>query len=122
MDMSVFTAEELEKLKTEFGKAVASTGGSSIRLAEFKQVMGNLGFDHLPLERIFKVFDTNGTGDLDYREFLIGVSKFRLRGPDALKCKCMYIPPPSTPSFFHPYHYRHLISLLRTDSLLRCLR
>jgi autonomous glycyl radical cofactor GrcA len=34
-----------------------------------------------------QVFDTNSTGDVDYREFLIGVSKFRLEGDQALKCE-----------------------------------
>lgn len=87
MDMSVFTPEELERLKTEFTKAASGTGGKSLNLAHFKEIMGNLGFGHLPLERIFRVFDTNGTGDIDCREFLIGISKFRLKGPDALKCK-----------------------------------
>ena len=87
MDMSVFTPEELERLKTEFTKAAAESGGKTVNLAHFKEIMANLGLDHLPLDRIFKVFDTTNSGDIDCREFLIGISKFRLKGPEALKCK-----------------------------------
>lgn len=54
---------------------------------QFRQVMVNIHLDHLPLERLFDVFDIDGSNTIDYREFLLGVSKFRLRGTDALKCK-----------------------------------
>lgn len=49
--------------------------------------MTKLNFSHLPLQRIFKVFDSDGSGNVDYKEFLIGLSKFRLKGEQALKCK-----------------------------------
>jgi len=49
--------------------------------------MTKIGMDHLPLERIFTIFDTDGTGDVDYREFLIGLSKFKLQGDAAIKCE-----------------------------------
>lgn len=47
--------------------------------------MSSLNLDHLPADRIFEMFDTDGNGDLDYKEFLLGISKFNLTGDDALK-------------------------------------
>jgi len=93
----LFSEEELERLKNEFGRIAAENAmasperieggqeGKGLDFRHFREIMTGLGLDHLPLERIFKVFDTNGTGDVDYREFLVGVSKFRLQGPAALK-------------------------------------
>jgi len=93
----LFSEEELEMLKVEFGRVAAenamtspstlegNVGGKVLNFGQFREIMTRLGLDHLPLERIFKVFDSNGTGDVDYREFLVGVSKFRLRGTAALK-------------------------------------
>lgn len=86
VDLSAFTPEELERLKAEFGKATEG-GGSSLTQAQFEGVMAKLGLDHLPVARLFKAFDADGTGDIDYREFLMGVSNFRLKGPEALKCE-----------------------------------
>lgn len=43
--------------------------------------------DHIPLERIFSVFDINSNGSVDYKEFLIGVSKFKLQGDIAIRCE-----------------------------------
>ena len=92
VDLSVFTPEELERLKEEFSKAAGAEGGKSssdrsscLTLAQFEGVMATLGLDHLPVARLFHAFDQDGTGDVDYREFLLGVSKFRLRGPESLK-------------------------------------
>ena len=92
--MGVFSTEELERLKNEFGRVAAESAAASPRadhegrglnFEQFKDIMTGLALNHLPLERIFKVFDTNGTGDVDYREFLVGVSKFKLQGSAALK-------------------------------------
>lgn len=49
--------------------------------------MARLGKANLPLDRIFHMFDTDGNGRLDYKEFLVGLSRFKLRGDQAIKCK-----------------------------------
>lgn len=93
----LLSAEELENLKIEFGRIAAENAASSMQspekrtlrkalnLDQFKEIMTGLHLGHLPLERMFQVFDTGGTGDVDYREFLVGMSKFRLQGSTALK-------------------------------------
>ena len=90
--MKAFTPEELYQLKLEFAKANRATAadgheGGGLTFEEFRQVMANINLNHLPLEILFDVFDVDGSKTIDYREFLLGVSKFRLRGTDALKCK-----------------------------------
>lgn len=78
-----FTIDQISKLKNEFEKAAGTSG--SLTLDQFEQVMSSLNLDHLPADRIFEMFDTDGNGDLDYKEFLLGISKFNLTGDDALK-------------------------------------
>lgn len=85
-ELSAFSPEELERLKAAFEKATEG-GGSSLTQAQFEGVIAKLGLDHLPVARLFKAFDADGTGDIDYREFLVGVSNCRLKGPEALKCE-----------------------------------
>eukprot|EP00624_Nannochloropsis_granulata_P003798 evm.model.NODE_29167_length_7231_cov_18.064030.1 len=92
----LFSEEELERLKAEFGRVAAENamtspstlegkvGGKVLNFGQFREIMTGLGLDHLPLERIFKVFDSNGTGDVDYREFLVGLSD-KIPGPYANK-------------------------------------
>merc|ERR1712146_78686 len=75
--------EQITTLKDEFEKAAGESG--SLTLDQFQQVMSSLKLDHLPVDRIFEMFDTDGNGDLDYKEFLLGISKFNLTGDDALK-------------------------------------
>lgn len=87
VDLSVFSPQELERLKAEFGRATEATGATTLTLPQFQGVMAKLGLEHLPVARLFRAFDLDGTGDVDYREFLVGVSKFRLKGPEALKCE-----------------------------------
>lgn len=64
-------------------------GMGPIAVLVVQDIMVKLKMDHIPLERIFSVFDTNANGDVDYREFLIGVSKFKLQGETAIRCKCV---------------------------------
>jgi calcium-dependent protein kinase len=90
VDLSAFSPEELERLKEEFSRATEGSSNTCLSLAQFEGVMATLGLDHLPVARLFHAFDLDGTGDVDYREFLLGVSKFRLKGPDALKCACTH--------------------------------
>jgi len=39
--------------------------------------MTTLGFGDLPLQRMYGAFDTHGTGAVDFREFLVGLSTLR---------------------------------------------
>ena len=89
LDTSVFTPQELEKIKAHFAAEVAG-GKGTLNLEGFQAIMTKLELAHLPLERIFKVFDADGTGDVDYREFLLGISKFRLTGQEAVKCELVF--------------------------------
>lgn len=83
LQKDAFTKDEISKLKDEFEKVAGEKG--SLTLAQFRQVMSSLQLGHLPVDRIFEMFDTDGNGDLDYKEFLLGISKFNLTGDDALK-------------------------------------
>ena len=39
-------------------------------------------------QRLLAVFDKDGSGDVDFREFLIGVSAFSSKGDKESKLKC----------------------------------
>eukprot|EP01138_Halocafeteria_seosinensis_P004704 gb/GECG01004810.1/.p1 GENE.gb/GECG01004810.1/~~gb/GECG01004810.1/.p1 ORF type:complete len:542 (+),score=61.79 gb/GECG01004810.1/:1-1626(+) len=54
----------------------------------FKEVMKDLGLDHLPLERMFDVFDSNGDGVVAFKEFLCGVTL--LNGVTAQTLRCCF--------------------------------
>jgi hypothetical protein len=58
--------------------------------------MTRLELSHLPLDRIFAVFDADNSGRLDYKEFLLGVSKLRLKGEQAIKCTCPHLTHPTS--------------------------
>jgi serine/threonine-protein phosphatase 2B regulatory subunit len=39
-------------------------------------------------QRLLAVFDTDGSGDIDFKEFLIGISAFSAKGAKVDKLKC----------------------------------
>lgn len=40
-------------------------------------------------QRLLAVFDTDGSGDVDFKEFLIGISAFSSKGNKIDKLKCI---------------------------------
>lgn len=46
-----------------------------------------LGKDHLPAVRMFKLFDMDVNGLLDYQELLVGFQKLKCDGEDGMRCE-----------------------------------
>jgi serine/threonine-protein phosphatase 2B regulatory subunit len=42
-------------------------------------------------QRLLAVFDKDGSGDVDFREFLIGVSAFSSKGDKEAKLRCIVV-------------------------------
>ena len=85
---SEFSTEELGRLKTAFIESSKDEEGyasGSLSIDKFTKVMSDLGYSELPLERMFKLFDTSGDGEIDYKEFLVGLAKFKATGEGMIK-------------------------------------
>lgn len=52
---------------------------------QFAAAMKQLGFTRLPWQQVFKKFDIDGSGYLDWREFLLGLNKLRASDNDTLE-------------------------------------
>ena len=48
-------------------------------MANFEAALNELGFNDLPIERMFELFDQNGDEKIHYREFLIKLDALRKR-------------------------------------------
>lgn len=46
-----------------------------------------MGKDHLPPVRMFKLFDMDVNGLLDYQELLVGFQKLKCDGEDGMRCE-----------------------------------
>eukprot|EP01138_Halocafeteria_seosinensis_P013499 gb/GECG01013786.1/.p1 GENE.gb/GECG01013786.1/~~gb/GECG01013786.1/.p1 ORF type:complete len:583 (+),score=68.82 gb/GECG01013786.1/:1-1749(+) len=57
-----------------------------VSLEAFKKVMTDLELQHLPLERMFAVFDSNGDGVVDFQEFLCGLTLLNGVNMETLRC------------------------------------
>eukprot|EP01138_Halocafeteria_seosinensis_P011691 gb/GECG01011947.1/.p1 GENE.gb/GECG01011947.1/~~gb/GECG01011947.1/.p1 ORF type:complete len:468 (+),score=45.07 gb/GECG01011947.1/:1-1404(+) len=59
----------------------------SVSRESFIEVMKELDLGHLPIDRLFTVFDSDGDGTVDFQEFICGLAL--LHGPSerTLKCK-----------------------------------
>jgi len=80
--------EEVATLSSRFHTAAA--GGSAVSLAQFKAIMEGSSLATLPLEHIFAVFDTDGSGDIEYKELLCGFAALR-SDPEAATRLCFRI-------------------------------
>jgi Ca2+-binding EF-hand superfamily protein len=92
-------SSELRDVGKEFIKAqnkqLKNTDHRSYGLnpTDFEQVMGNLGFEDLPMmKRVFGIFDLNGDGEVDYHELVCCVDLLlRGHGEETLRfCFAMY--------------------------------
>jgi len=72
---SVFTIEQLCKLRDAFKKHANEDG--KIDREHFSRLLGELGFEALPLEQLFRLFDVAGVGQISYRAFLTQMSTLR---------------------------------------------
>lgn len=43
------------------------------------------------VQRVIDIFDTDQNGEVDFKEFIQGVSQFSVRGDKESKLKCMFI-------------------------------
>ena len=96
-----FSAQELEDMKEAFvacqntnsegtkveegGMSDSDFAGRAISLPEFTYAMRMLRYGHLPLRALFRAFDVDGNGVVDFGEFLAGLEKLKADKPQAMR-------------------------------------
>ena len=81
---SHFDAEEIQRLGKRFRKLDLDNSGS-LSIDEF---MSLPELQQNPLvQRVIEIFDQDGNGELDYKEFIEGVSQFSVKGDKMSKLK-----------------------------------
>lgn len=109
---STFDADEIKRLGKRFRKLDLDNSGS-LSIDEF---MSLPELQQNPLvQRVIDIFDTDGNGEVDFKEFIQGVSQFSVKGDkeSKLKCKCIiasFILCPSFPAPMAASPYLHLLS------------
>ena len=81
-----FSDKELETMSAAF-KSVAGTGvDAGVTLVQFSDVLAALGpsaaVGPLPADRIFAVFDTDGSGTVNWKELVVGLARLRSPSPE----------------------------------------
>lgn len=66
--------DEITQLRNAFRSV---SGDGKVTSDQFESVMSNLGYTDLPLPRIFQLFDEDGNGTVEYKEFVCGLSTLR---------------------------------------------
>jgi hypothetical protein len=61
VDPGMFTSEELVLLQREFSIATKGSSNGALNFEAFSDVMAKLKLGHLPLDRIFQIFDQVGS-------------------------------------------------------------
>ncbi|KAJ3108038.1 Calcineurin subunit B type 1 [Phlyctochytrium bullatum] len=86
MVIACVTLQEIKRLKQEFEKQ--STDNSTITKDQFKQTLQShvhcwsAGAQYLFLERLFDAFDLDGNKQIDFHEFIQGLSTFMKGTPE----------------------------------------
>lgn len=88
-----FSRDELMALQKQFGKlAHGSENAHTVNRAQFHEALEIVGLhekDKEILDRLFTLFDESGDGQVNFKEFVVGVSTV-LRGTieEKLTCEC----------------------------------
>ncbi|XP_025744165.1 calcineurin subunit B type 2 [Callorhinus ursinus] len=81
---SHFNPDEIKRLGKRFKKLDLDCSGS-LSVEEF---MSLPELQQNPLvQRVIDIFDTDGNGEVDFREFILGASQFSVRGDEEQKLK-----------------------------------
>lgn len=80
-----FSKEELDTISAAFGR-ISGPSSSTVDLAQFRQVLSLVHVTAgLPAERLFVLFDADGNGEIDKREFLTGLARLHGNPEEALR-------------------------------------
>ncbi|KAK2561060.1 Calcineurin subunit B type 1 [Acropora cervicornis] len=80
-----FDADEIKRLGKRFRKLDLDKSGA-LSVEEF---MSLPELQQNPLvQRVIDIFDTDGNGEVDFKEFIEGVSQFSVKGDKESKLKC----------------------------------
>lgn len=86
-EAKVFKLEELQRIRSAFQMHATH---ERIDKTAFISTMKSLGFNNLPNDRLFALFDRNGDDKIEYKEFLSSLATLREPGENALKM-CFHI-------------------------------
>ena len=84
--ISKVSVEEIQRIYKRFLKLDKNSSGT-IDKEEFLAIPG-IAANPLAL-RVSDIFDEDGGGDIDFKEFLVGLSAFSAKGKKDEKLKCM---------------------------------
>ncbi len=77
--------EEIKRLGKRF-KKLDIDGSGALSKDEFMQIHD---LQQNPLvQRVIELFDTDGNGEVDFKEFIEGISQFSVKGDKEAKLKC----------------------------------
>jgi len=80
-DARVFNLDELQRIRASFSLHATDNKLDKI---QFEQALRRLGFQNVPIDRMFELFDKNGDGTIDYKELLGALAVLRESGEAAL--------------------------------------
>lgn len=81
---SQFDQNEIKQLSKRFKKVDLDSSGT----LSMKELMSLPGLQVNPLvQRVFDIFDTDGNGEVDFKEFLVGTSQFSVKGDKEQKLR-----------------------------------
>jgi len=80
-----FESEEIKRLGKRF-KKLDIDGSGALSKEEFMQISD---LQQNPLvQRVIELFDSDGNGEVDFKEFIEGISQFSVKGDKQAKLKC----------------------------------
>ncbi|GBG30024.1 Protein kinase, putative [Hondaea fermentalgiana] len=81
-EANCFNLEELQRIRASFQLHAFE---EQLDRASFHSAMRRLGFEDVPFDRMFDLFDINGAGAIDYRTFLVNLAVLRKSEREALE-------------------------------------